>query len=116
MPLGDIANGISEPPFSNVVHHLFRTSTSMFSTRRSPLFPNTGIINRKTFRLTVITLSIFQTNFTVYSSKTFLSDYKSKLLLRHSKIYFLKYRYLLDLQNGIFVIFNDNIVIFIEED
>ena len=45
-----------------------------------------------------------------------LSDYKSKLLLRHSKIYFLKYRYLPDLQNEIFIIFNDNTLIFITED
>ena len=71
MALGDIANAISEPPFSNVVYHLFRTSTSMFSTRRSPPFPNTGIANRKTCQLKVITLSIFQTNFTALSLQNF---------------------------------------------
>ena len=66
--------------------------------------------------IVLLSVLIFFVYFLTSIARLTLSDYKSKLLLRHSKIYFLKYRYLPDLQNEIFIIFNDNTLIFITED
>ena len=85
MPWGVFAHGMSKPPFPNVVHHPFRTSTTMVSERRQPPFPNTAVFNLKTCPRPVFILSIFQSNFAVHSYEIFISNCKSIQIFLNGK-------------------------------
>ena len=85
MPCGWLAHAMRKPPFPNVVHHPFRTSTTMVSERRQPPFPNTAVFNLKTCPRPVFILSIFQSNFAVHSYEIFISNCKSRQIFLNGK-------------------------------